>query len=1019
MKINPIGSYVPSYYENRVKNLSQNKIEETKSDSKYSSMPFYSNISFEGKRKDRQDYKNLKEMVNSFTPESEDVYELGKTIAKQTGSRELETWHLYLASLYTLQQYIKNLDEGVETYDETGRKKLPIATEGLVSPNSAIFSNEKRRKKAGKVINSHIKSTLATFRQKEGGQAKFSKLVPSLGISPSKDTIDDMVEAFDYAASVNNSNSFLDNYFLVASNYTKNLALSKEAKSFRHDLQKTFMIDSSSHKKKHHLRFFDDKADAIWKNLDIGNNAVFLCDANNKDSSDYLVSSFVNLINKPGQTYKNLKPETTDIVVLNEEASFEFVFDYIKEIARDPKKAGRATVFVGDMISLIKNNPGAQITSNELNSLKNSASKLKNGSSVHFVFSMAPENYYANTTNGADFGKVLSEYAIQTIPSLNATDAKKYLTDENGLNFVKNETKAEFSKEAIEKAIELTSLEEGNYPSKALSLLSSASKYYVDKSQLLPSDIERYIEETKTLSETSSAGEKSNIIFDTGKTTDDIIGSPMTKKDAQSIVKQIKNGTIGTKGFIAQLDNGSSYGGGRRHTAEAIAGEAKIPMIIINAKDFALKDIDALSQNASLSEMKIRKIVSTAKAQAEANENKSAMIFIENFDNFAANPLYGISSIYEQKAFSQLLDEMENARKNDNVNLIIVGSANMPGVIDPNIMKPYKFLNSIIVYPPQDSNERKEVLDYYIKKMGLEIAGETEEEKDKVVKNAAETAYGFTVADLMYLLDVVKSVQMEREKDKIDTSDFTEAYLQVTSGRSNEMEISPARKRVVTSHEAGHAVALQIMYEIAEKSQIPWHMPDKVNFITLDPRGNFGGAMYHKNSGNEEYSFEKIMSDLVCSFGGHSAEKIIYNMTGSYGITSDMEQVTGLARAAVLDMGMGPKTGPAHVQRNALGSPDVSDQKLAVIEKDIDSFTNAAGKISDMIVEAYKDFILEFTKKYSDRVGSGDCLISSETFIEELNNWRKNLPEEKQNELKSLEDKISKIISDTKNGNQN
>ena len=671
------------------------------------------------------------------------------------------------------------------------------------------------------------------------------------------------------------------------------------------------------------------------------------------------------------------------------------------------------------MISLIKNNPGAQITSNELNSLKNSASKLKNCSSVHFVFSMAPENYYANTTNGADFGKVLSEYAIQTIPSLNATDAKKYLTDENGLKFVQNETGSEFSKSTIEKAIELTSLDDGNYPSKALSLLSSATKYYVDKKQLTPSDIERYIEETKTLSETSSTGDKSNIIFDTGKTTEDIIGSPMTKKDAKSIVNQILNGTIGTKGFIAQLDNGSSYGGGRRHTAEAIAGEAKIPMIVINAKDFALKDIDALSQNASLSEMKIRKIVSTAKAQAEANENKTAMIFIENFDNFGANPLYGISSIYEQKAFSQLLDEMENARKNDKVNLVIVGSANMPGVIDPNIMKPYKFLNSIIVYPPQDSNERKEVLDYYIKKMNLEIAGETEEEKDKVVKSAAETTYGFTVADLMYLLDVVKSVQLERNKDKIDSSDFTEAYLRATSGRTNEMEISPARKKIVTSHEAGHAIALQVMYEIAEKAQIPWHLPDKVNFITLDPRGNFGGAMYHKNSGNEEYSFEKIMSDLVCSFGGHSSEKIIYNMTGSYGITSDMEHVTGLARAAVLDMGMGPKTGPAHVQRNALGSPDVSEKKLAIIEDDIDSFVNSAGEISDMIIETYKDFILKFTEKYSDKVGSGDCLISSETFIKELNEWRQNQPEEVQEKLKTLENKISEIMKTTKTGNKN
>lgn len=79
--------------------------------------------------------------------------------------------------------------------------------------------------------------------------------------------------------------------------------------------------------------------------------------------------------------------------------------------------------------------------------------------------------------------------------------------------------------------------------------------------------------------------------------------------------------------------------------------------------------------------------------------------------------------------------------------------------------------------------------------MNLEIAGETDEEKDKVVKSAAETTYGFTVADLMYLLDVVKSVQLERNKDKIDSSDFTEAYLRATSGRTNEMEISPARKK--------------------------------------------------------------------------------------------------------------------------------------------------------------------------------------------------------------------------------
>ena len=62
---------------------------------------------------------------------------------------------------------------------------------------------------------------------------------------------------------------------------------------------------------------------------------------------------------------------------------------------------------------------------------------------------------------------------------------------------------------------------------------------------------------------------------------------------------------------------------------------------------------------------------------------------------------------------------------------------------------------------------------------------------------------------------------------------------------------------------------------------------------------------------------------------------------------------------------------------------------------------------------------MKFTEKYSDKVGSGDCLISSETFIKELNEWRQNQPEEVQEQLKALEKKISEIIKTTKTGNKN
>ena len=114
----------------------------------------------------------------------------------------------------------------------------------------------------------------------------------------------------------------------------------------------------------------------------------------------------------------------------------------------------------------------------------------------------------------------------------------------------------------------------------------------------------------------------------------------------------------------------------------------------------------------------IKKLIQTAKAQAEANGLNTAMIFIENFDNFGSNPLWGISSIYEQKAFSQLLAEMDAARKDGKINLVVMGSTNMPQYLDENIQKPYKFLNQVVVYQPQNADQRREILDYYIEKNG-------------------------------------------------------------------------------------------------------------------------------------------------------------------------------------------------------------------------------------------------------------------------------------------------------------
>ncbi len=1003
MKIDSIGSYKPSYYlSNQKAELAPNKNDLTTSNNATSLVIKPYDVAFLGQKKDFDDFKYMRRLKKNFSPEAENIYELGKEVAKKTGSSELETWHLYYASLLTLKKYISDLDSGVIRYEEQSRFKLPFEIQKAISPSCTALSNEKSRAKISEVVDKHIKKVQRDFVTRDA-KAKKPKPMMLSNPSPSKNTIDDLLDTYDILANTAQTNTYFDSYFYVTANYSKDRNLVREAMSFDTDLQKALMIDDSNKKKKTHLQFYDEKADTIWKNINLGNDAICLCGLDNAESANHLVSSFVNLINKPGQEYKNIDKDKTDIILLNKFASFELLNKLSREAKTDPSKKDRTTIVVADLVSLIKNSEGT-LMEEDIKTLTNPPSTKENDKrSLRFVFTMSPEAYYANTAKQAALSPVLSQYAVQTLPSLNAGDAIKFLTDENGIRFVQNETKIEFSPETIKKAIELTSQDDGNYPDKVIGFLSGASKFFVDKKEITPEDLEKYSIETRGLSEVSNKSDGINIVYDTGKRLSDIVGSPMTKADAETIVDQIKNGLIGTKGFSAFLENGSAYGGGRKHTAEAIAGEAGIPMITINAQDFLRKDLDALSQSADLSELKIKKIVAAAKAQAETNPNKAAMIFIENFDSFAANPYNGLADIYGQKAFSQLLSEMDSTRKNGDVNLIVVGSLNMPEYVDPNIMKPYRFLNQIIVFPPQDSNEREEVIRYHIDKKDIKVAGESKEEQDKVIRSIAETTTGFTVVDILALLDTAKVVASERKHDKVDSSDFIESFLRTVSGRSNKAYIPEDSKKIVSSHEAGHAITLQVMYEIAEKQNIPWHLPNKVNFITLDPRANFGGAMYYKSSDNNEYSYERIMSDLICSYGGHSAEKGIYNMCGSWGITGDMQQVEHTARMAVLDMGMGPRTGVRHIRRNALGSPDVSQEKLRDIEKDMDVLIDTAREISDSIVEAYKGFILEFTDKYYSKVGTGECIVSSEQFQKELNAWREKQPYDVKAKLSNLE----------------
>ena len=958
-------------------------------------------------KRSKEEMSIFHDMADSFTGEASKIYDMGVDIAIQAHSKRIEGWHLFLASLINFRDYISRYEEG--TFDPTAEStyKTIRVIEKNIHDDCNLWANPELVKKVKELTDDTINRLMEEYYKKDRlthEKPRFFK--PAL----SSEFVQSMKSVFDFSEKQFNESSFEDYLFFNMPAFSQNsklknifldyiLSISVLGKVKQENLQNPIVED-----------FYASKANSILKNIALGNNALVITNEENFSNFEHLTSSLLSLINNPDVQYDNFDKENIETIILNEYANLDFIESLIYKLSKDNDNENKTIIIIGNLdylIQLSKNGFSLEIEKILSGKISKNNPNRKTPT-IRFILNATPEcnNMYLDSPK-KELYDIFENYAKQTLPMIDAKDAKKHLTSEKTLKYLKEHLKKDITPEAIIKAIELTSSKIGNYPQKAIALLGAVTKYFVDLDKITAKEVEIYTKETEHLSDVLNDND-SNIIFETGKTLNDIKGMPMTKTSAQTLLNRILQKRIGTQGYIIRHSDNGSYGGGRYHTIEAIAGEAKIPIIKINAKDFAIKDIDALSQRADLSELKIKKIIQTAKAQAETNDLNTAIIYIENFDNFASNPLYGISSIYEQKAFSQLLSEMETIKKEGKLNIIVVGSMNMPETIDENILKPNRFLNQIIIYQPRNKEQIKEILDYYIEKNNYKIAGKTPQEQENIVKNAAKTARGFSVVDLMYMLDIADTISKERNKDAIDEMDFNEAFLQTVSGIANNAKMTETRKKIVASHEAGHAITSYIMNKVIEKEAKPWIKPNDINFITLDPRGDYGGCVYFNISDETQYTPEYILSDLVASYGGHSAENILYKIKGSYGITMDMESAAYSARSAVIDMGMGKKTGVRHIIEDDF----LTEKQKENISQDVESMLNIAKEISDSIVLEYQDFIREFSENHCSQVATGDCIISAKQFEEELIDWKNKQTSRKLESLNKLEKDIQRKIKD-------
>lgn len=961
-------------------------------------------VSFEGKKGGKSsgigrgdnDYSSyegginkMEEIENNVSYNGEKFIEDTRDLAKKYGHDEITQVHVLRVGLESVKDFIEKLDSGELSYDEASFYAFTPFEDDL---GQDTFKNKSKRDKIKPIIDEEIKF----LDEKLSAMPKSSSKNKSKGnIQFSKNFLNDIYSQYmqDNEEDMGGDGLVHDSTFMSAALYPHNDKIKKEITvPLIFKLKDAVQLDKRPLSERIHLSFYDEKAKLVWKNLAVGTNMVILYDKGT--TPDYTINSFLQLFDKSKNGFGNLTKDNTEIVNFNNNGELDdyYIKRNIREFGKhkDKNYVLMMSIMDDDMSSIA-------IDETNYNIFKNAPKNVK------FVFVAEKDTYYRNSTDG-DAKDFFSEVGEVSVPLMNVSNAKKMFREQSKLT---EKIKKPFSSQAVDKCVELSNQLKGNYPEKAQRLMELISSYYVDKQKISVADVQNYAKEAKEVFKPIDNDGSIKVVFDTGIKLKDMVGTPTTKKEAKSIVDRIKDRTIGTKGFVIYSQDGS-VGAGRKYTAQAIAGETHSPYIEINAVDFGTKDVDLFGGGNLSPEASMKKLFSVVKTQAETTPSKSAVLFVENFDYFS----YGEAvSEYHEKAMAQMIREMNRASE-QGLNIIVIGSMNNPQNIGESTSKSFKFIDQIEVESPGFNNSaRIEIIDYYIKKNKIRLAGD--DRQKEIIKEHINSLTEFSsYIEILTLLDKAKNVARERKHSSIEKGDFTEAYLQLLSGRPSLDVIPEYRKNIVTSHECGHALNTIIMEELFDSENKPAHKGSTLNFITLDPRGDFGGAVFSKSMENPEYSFEHVFSEIVADFGGTSCEKYFYNQDGSWGITCDMQMATNMASKATAIMGQGKNFG----KKSLNGMLFIGDDDKAKINKDIDVILKNSQIVSDAITEIYADFNREFTKKYAAKVGTGDCIIQREEFLKLLNEWRMSQSPEKQREFALLNDTILKVIDATKRG---
>ena len=384
-------------------------------------------------------------------------------------------------------------------------------------------------------------------------------------------------------------------------------------------------------------------------------------------------------------------------------------------------------------------------------------------------------------------------------------------------------------------------------------------------------------------------------------------------------------------------------GTGKTLLARAVAGEADVPFFSSSASEF----VEAI---VGVGAARVRDLFKQAKEAAPA------IIFIDELDAVGRSRSGGAgfgsgSNDEREQTLNQILTEMDGFESDATV--IVLAATNRMEVLDSALLRPGRFDRRVTV-PAPDLDGRRMIFEVHTRSLPLDEGVD--------LSRLAATTPGMVGADIANLCNEAALLAARREHTRVHHEDFTDALEKIVLGAPRKMVMSDEDRRRTAYHEAGHAVVGMLTAGA-----------DPVRKVSIIPRGRALGVTFSAPDNDRvSYDREALHAKIDVALGGRVAEEVIFESITT-GAESDIEQVTGIARAMVGRWGMSEEIGFVNVLPAEGSNPFLAAETSDELRNQVDVAVKA-------LVDRAHDRVTALLSQNRDRLdGLAERLLDKET----------------------------------------